>query len=48
MKKNITVRDVVKGRADLTEVCFRIVVAMLQIDKELARRVKAYLERYAV
>ena len=46
--KKITVRDVVKGRANLTEVRFRIVVAMLKIDKEFARRVKAYLERYAI
>ena len=36
--------DVVKGRADLTEVRFRIVLAMLQEDEELMRRVKAYLE----
>ena len=36
--KNITVQDVVKGRANLTEVRFGIIVAMLNIDKELARR----------
>jgi len=44
MEKVITVRDVVKGKVDLTEVRFRIVVAMLQTDKNLAKRLKAYLE----
>jgi len=29
---------------DLTEARFRIIVSMLQIDKCLAKRVKAYLE----
>jgi hypothetical protein len=44
MEKEITVRDVVKGNADLTEVRFRIVLAMLRADKNLAKRLKAYLE----
>lgn len=43
MGKTITVEDVVKGRADLTEVRFRIVVAMLQEDVELLKLVRAYL-----
>lgn len=45
MKENITVGKISKNRIDLTEIRFRIVVAMLKIDKELTRRVKAYLER---
>lgn len=44
MVETTTVEDVVKGRADLTEVRFRIVLAMLQEDEELVRRVKAYLQ----
>jgi hypothetical protein len=44
MTRAITVRDVVKGKADLTEVRFRIVVAMLQTDKHLVKRVKAYIK----
>jgi hypothetical protein len=44
MKRAITVRDVVKGKANLTEVRFRIVVAMLQTDKYLVKRVKAYIK----
>lgn len=45
MGKALTVEDVVKGRADLTEVRFRIIVAMLQIDAELVKLVRAYLEK---
>jgi len=45
MGKNITVEDVVKSRADLTDVRFMIVLAMLQEDGELMRRVKAYIEQ---
>ncbi len=44
MKRAITVGDVVKGKADLTEVRFRIVVAMLQTDKHLVKLVKAYIK----
>jgi hypothetical protein len=46
MEEPITVRDVIKGNADLTEARFRIVVAMLQTDKNLAKRLKAYLETF--
>jgi hypothetical protein len=45
MGKNITVEDVVKGKADLTDVRFMIVLAMLREDEELVRRVKAYIEQ---
>jgi hypothetical protein len=36
--------ETLEYKVDLTEVRFRIVVSMLEIDKNLAKRLKAYLE----
>lgn len=36
--------ETLECKVDLTEVRFRIVVSMLEIDKNLAKRLKAYLE----
>jgi hypothetical protein len=42
----MSVQDVVKGKADLTEVRFDIIKPMLDLDKHLRQRVKAYIEIY--
>lgn len=42
----MTVKDVAEGKADLTEVRFRIVKVMLDNDPHLVKRVKAYLAWY--
>lgn len=46
MAKTITVKDVVKGKGDLTEVRFCIVKEMLDLDASLRNRVAAYLTWY--
>jgi hypothetical protein len=46
MEKAITVKDVAKGKGNITEVRFCIIKPMLDLDASLRKRVLAYLKWY--